>query len=74
MGDLAVLDVAACLGHFKPPHVTNRFLGARQRIFHGFLESVRRRTDQLNFLVNMISHTCIMIREINRKQQNDFIF
>src|SRR6266536_960901 len=59
MTDCAVLDVSACLRHFEPAHVTNRFLGACQRVFYRCRESLRRGTNQLNFFLNMIRHVAI---------------
>ena len=63
MADLAVLDVSAGLRHLEPAHVTNRFLGACQRVFYRLLESVRRGANQLNFFVNMIRHVAIFPEE-----------
>src|SRR6266404_5698857 len=63
MTDCAVLDVSACLCHLEPAHVTNRFLGACQRVFYRLLESVWRGANQLNFFVNMIRHVAIFPEE-----------
>src|SRR6266567_2113279 len=63
MTDLTVLDVSAGLRHLEPAHVTNRLLGACQRVFYRLLESIRRRANQLNFFVNMVRHVAIFPEE-----------
>ncbi len=60
VGNLAFFDVAARFAHLKPAHVANGFPGARQRVFHGVVKRIRRRTNQLDFFVNVISHDLIL--------------
>ncbi len=69
MTDCAVLDISAGFGYFKPPHIADGFPGPCKGIFDGFLKSVGRGTDQLNFFVNMIRHVCIISSGTLRKQQ-----
>jgi len=57
--DFVVLDIASSFGHLEPPHVANRFLGAGNRISDRVVDALRRRTDQFNFLVNMVTHAVI---------------
>ncbi len=68
VADFTILDISAGLGHFKPTHVADGLLGACQRIFYGLLESIRRGTNHLNFLVNMLSHARIISRENSQRQ------
>ena len=73
MTDLAVVDITAGFGHLKPAHVTDCFLGACQRIFYRFLKSVRRGTNELNFLVNMIRHVSIISRRIVKNNKKPIL-
>jgi hypothetical protein len=68
--DFAVVDITARLGHLKPPHVANRLARARQRIVDRLLHSVRRRADDLNFLINVFSHTPIVCRASDENNKN----
>jgi len=70
MGDLAVVDIAAGLGHLEPPHVADRLARARQRIADRLLHSVRRGANDLNFLVNVFSHTPIVCRSSGQNNKN----
>jgi hypothetical protein len=68
--DFAVLDIAAGLGYLEPPHVADRLARARQRIPDRLLHSVRRGANDLNFLVNVFSHTPIVCRSTGQNNKN----
>ena len=70
VGDFAVVDIAAGLGHLEPPHVANRLARARQGIVDSLLHSVRRGANDLNFLVNVFSHTPIVCRSTGQNNKN----
>jgi len=66
----AVVDIATCLGHLEPPHVADRLARARQGIVDSLLHSVRRGANDLNFLVNVFSHTPIVCRSTAQNNKN----
>jgi hypothetical protein len=68
--DFAAVDIAAGLGHLEPPHVADRLARARQRIADRLLHSVRRGANNLNFLVNVFSHTPIVYRSTTQNNKN----
>jgi hypothetical protein len=70
--DFSVVDITAGLGHLKPPHVADRLARARQRIVNRLLHSVRRGPNDLNFLVNVFSHTPIVCRAGDENNENPF--
>jgi hypothetical protein len=70
VGDFAVVDIAAGLGHLEPPHAADRLARARQRIADRLLHSVRRGANDLNFLVNVFSHTPIVCRSTGQNNKN----
>jgi hypothetical protein len=70
VGDFAVVDIAAGLGDLEPPHAANRLARARQRIADRRLHSVRRGANNLNFLVNVFSHTPIVCRSTGQNNKN----
>ena len=73
MGDFAVVYKAAGLGHLEPPHVADRLARARQRIADRLLHSVRRGANDLNFLVNVFSHTPIVCRSSGQNNKNPLL-
>jgi len=68
--DFAAVDIAAGLGHLEPPHVANRLARARQGVVDSLLHSVRRGANDLNFLVNVFSHTPIVCRSTGQNNKN----
>jgi hypothetical protein len=70
VGDFAVVDIAAGLGHFEPPHVADRLARVRQRIVDRLFHSVRRGANDLYFLVNVFSHTPIVCRSTGQNNKN----
>lgn len=70
MVDFAGVDIPAGLGHLKPPHVANRLARARQGIVNCLLHSVWRGANDLNFLVNVFSHTAIVCRSTGQNNKN----
>jgi hypothetical protein len=68
--DFALVDVTAGLGHLEPPHVANRLARARQGIGDRFLHSVWRRSNNLDFLVNVFSHARIVCRSQEENNEN----
>jgi hypothetical protein len=70
VGDFAVVDITAGLGHLEPPHVADRLARARQRIVDRLLDSVRRGANDLNFLVNVFIHTLIVRRSTGQNNKN----
>jgi len=70
VGDFAVVDIAAGLGHLEPPHIADRLACARQRIVDRLLYSVRGGANDLNFLVNVFRHTPIVCRSTSQNNKN----
>jgi hypothetical protein len=54
------VNVTARFGHLEPPHVTNGLFCPLYRVANCFIETFRRRTDQLYFFVNVIAHKRIL--------------
>ena len=56
MRNLVILEVAAHLGDFKPPHIADCLASSRDRVVHCVFDAVWRGTDQLNLFVDVVTH------------------
>jgi hypothetical protein len=57
--NLIIFKVTAQFGDFKPLHISDRLAGSRDRVIHGAFNAVRRRTDELNFFIDVVTHNRI---------------
>jgi hypothetical protein len=60
--DLAALDMAAGFGDFEPADVVDGRRGAGDRALDGVLDAGGRGADQLNDLVNVVTHELPSLR------------
>jgi hypothetical protein len=54
--NLVIFKVTANLCYLKPIHISDRLASSLDRIVHSVFDAVWRGTDQLNLLVNVITH------------------
>ncbi len=54
--NLAILEVAAYLGDFKPPHIADCFASSTDRVVHCIFDAVWRGTDQFDLFVDVVTH------------------
>src|SRR5665213_4151216 len=76
MMNLAALDMAASLDHFKPPQFADRFRGARNRHLDRIVDALFGRADDLNDAVDVFVHGCLprepdVVRHPNRRRDNN---
>ena len=56
MGNLIILELAAHLGDFKPPHIANCFASSIDRVIHRVFDAVWSGTDQFDLFVDVVTH------------------
>jgi hypothetical protein len=54
--NLIILELAAHLGDFKPPHIADCFASSTDRVIHCVFDTVRRGTDQFDLFVDVVTH------------------
>ena len=59
VGNLVILEVAANFGDLKPLHISDRLTGSRDRVGDCVFYAIWRRSDQLDLLVDVITHNPI---------------
>jgi hypothetical protein len=59
--NFAINDMAPHFGDFKPTHVTDCFAGSIYRVVHCVFDAFGRGTDQLNLLVDVVTHKRILV-------------
>src|SRR5437588_5886203 len=62
VGDISLFEITARFSDLEPAHVAHRLAGTRQRILDRIFDSIRRRANQLDLFVNMITHGSILRR------------
>jgi Mg/Co/Ni transporter MgtE len=54
--NLIILELAAHLGDFKPPHIADCFASSTDRVIHRVFDAVWSGTDQFDLFVDVVTH------------------